>query len=131
MPPCLLYAIAWRESISGEVNGQWPDAATVISGDGGHGLMQLTSSWPDDWADPIPNVLYAIDEFVLPAIHYWHGLQRFAGDTLVLLVGATFNEGLSAAEKYHALGNVDAGTSNSYGHAILGFSQKLSAGLAP
>ena len=131
MPPCLLYAIAWRESISGEVNGQWPDAATVVSSDNGHGLCQLTSSWPDDWADPVANVNYAIEEFVLSAIRYWHGLQKFSGDTLVLLVSATFNEGLGAAEKYHAQGNVDAGASDSYGHGVLANYQKLIAGETP
>jgi hypothetical protein len=131
MPPCLLYAIAWRESISGEVNGEWPNAALVVAGDGGHGLCQLTSSWPNDWANPIANVEYAITEFVQPAIHYWHGLQGYSGDTLVLLVAATYNEGLGAAEKYHASGDVDAGTTDEYGHGVLDNFTKLVAGLAP
>jgi hypothetical protein len=92
--------------------------------------MQPTSSWPDDWANPTANVAYAITEFILPAIHYWHGLQRFSGDTLVLLVSATYNEGLVAAQKYHARGDVDAGTSDEYGHAVLGFYKSLAAGNA-
>lgn len=131
VPPCLLYGIAWRESISGELLGLWPDAATVVAPDQGHGLCQLTSSWPDDWAIPSANVDYAITEFVLPAIRYWHGLQGFSGDTLVLLVAATFNEGLGAAEKYHASGDVDAGTTDRYGHGVLANYRNLVNGLRP
>lgn len=130
MPPCLLYAIAWRESIQGEVNGSWT-AATVVSGDGGHGLCQLTSSYPSNWSDPTANVSYAIDRFVLPAIDYWHGLHQFTGDTLVLLVAATFNEGLGAAEKYHARGDVDAGTTDEYGHGVLSIYRTLITGQRP
>ena len=131
VPPCMVYAMAWRESISLEVDGAIPSAATVVSGDGGHGLLQLTASFPDNWAIPYDNTLYAIDEFILPAIRYWHGLQGYCGDTLALLVFATFNEGLSAAEKYHASGDVDAGTSDEYGHGVLANLTKLVAGLAP
>ena len=126
-----MYAIAFRETIQGEISGLWPSAATVISGDGGHGLCQLTSSFPENWDDPIANVDFAIEHFIEPALNYWHGLQQYSGDLLVLLVAATFNEGLRAAEKYHASGDVDAGTTDEYGHAVLGFYQKLSAGLAP
>lgn len=131
MPPCLIYAIAWRETLSVDGTPECPNAVTFIAGDNGHGIMQLTSSWPDDWNDPIGNITYAIDEFILPAIRYWHGLQGYSGDTLILLVAATYNEGLGAAEKYHASGDVDAGTTDEYGHAVLGFYQKLAAGLAP
>ena len=131
MPPCFIYAIAWRETISVEGTELCPNAATYIAADNGDGLMQLTSSWADNWAIPTANAEYAIDEFILPAIRYWHGLQGFSGDTLVLLVAATYNEGLGAAEKYHASGDVDAGTTDEYGHAVLGFYTKLAAGLAP
>jgi hypothetical protein len=129
-PPCFLYAIAWHESIQGEVNGKW-DASTVVSGDGGHGLCQLTSSWPPDWANPTENAQYALDEFLLPALRYWHGLHLYTGDNLLRLVAATFNEGLGAAEKYHAEGNVDIGTTDNYAAAVLAIFHKLIAGQDP
>ena len=123
--PPLLYAVAYRETIHGELVGLWPSALTVVSGDGGHGLFQLTSSYPAAWEDPLINALYAIDVFLKPAMDYWHGLENFTGDTLVLLVAATFNEGLSAARAYHASGNVDAGTTDHYGHGVLAYYKNL------
>ena len=130
MPPCLLYALAWRESIQGEVNGSW-NAATVVSADGGHGLFQLTSSYPSNWADPTHNAAYAIADFVSPTIDYWNGIHKFTGETLVLLVAATFNEGLGAAIRYHAEGDVDAGTTNEYGHGVLAIYRTLISGQKP
>jgi hypothetical protein len=131
MPPCFVYAIAWRESISGELEGLWPNASTVVSTDNGHGLMQLTSSWPDNWAIPTANAEYAIDEFILPAIRYWHGLQQFSGDDLVRLVAATYNAGLGNAIKGHEAGNVDLYTTNNYAAGILANLKALVAGLKP
>lgn len=131
MPPCLVYAIAWRETLSIDHTPACPDAATFVAGDNGHGIMQLTASWPENWATPIANIEYGIDKFILPAIRYWHGLQGYSGDTLVLLVAATYNEGLGAAEKYHASGDVDAGTTDEYGHGVLKNYQALVAGLKP
>ena len=118
-PPCLAYAIAWRETITIEGTSLCPNAATFIASDGGHGLCQLTASFPDDWMNPIANAGYAIDNFLVLALNYWHGLHGYSGDTLMLLVAATYNEGLGAAEKYHASGDVDAGTTDEYGHGVL------------
>ncbi len=118
--PKLCYAIAYRETISGEINGLWPNAATVIAGDGGTGLFQLTPPPPslDNPLDPYQNAMAAMQGWILPALALWVG-QGYQGDTLVLLVAATFNEGSEAAEKYHAQGNVDAGTTDEYGHGVL------------
>lgn len=140
IPPCFMYAIAWRETIReyGETaavclqdGGNYTTGLLPDGSNAGHGLCQLTTSWPSAWPDPVINVTYAITEFILPAIRYWHGLQRFTGDTLVLLVSATYNEGLGAAEKYHARGNVDAGTTDEYGHGVLGYYRNLVAGNRP
>ena len=115
-PPAVIYAVAYHETIS-----SYPkiDPATYISDDQGHGLCQLTASWPDGWADPYTNATYAILSFLEPAIKYWHGLYGYQGTTLLKLVAATYNEGLGAAIKYHEQGNVDAGTTNDYGQAIV------------
>ncbi len=120
-PPCFLGAIRERET------GDRADAATVISGDGGHGAYQLTSSYPDNWQDVTASGIYAIDHFLMPAIQYWHGLHLFNGDTLVLLVAATYNEGLGAAIKWHEAGDVDRGTTNEYGHGVLAIFKRLAA----
>lgn len=62
-PPCLAYAVANRETIRGERGGLWR-AATVVSPDGGHGLFQLTSWVPDDWADPARNAFWAVSRWL-------------------------------------------------------------------
>jgi hypothetical protein len=118
--------VAWHESISGEVHGLWPSASGIVSPDGGHGLFQLTSSFPDQWQEPLVNAVYAISEFLGPAASYWV-LHGESGQRLVKLVAATFNEGLAAAIKYHAEGNVDIGTTNDYGAVVLGIYNSLVA----
>jgi hypothetical protein len=121
-PPMLLASIAWRETLS----VMPPEAAaTCVSGDNGHGVCQLTTSWPDSWQDPETNIRYAWVEYVQPAIRYWHGLMGYAGEPLVKLVAATYNEGLAAAITYHNEGNVDAGTTNDYGNGVLQIYQSL------
>jgi hypothetical protein len=117
--PSVTYAICWRESISGEVDGLWADAAQVLSPDGGHGLGQLTSSFPTDWADPYKNVLYAIDEFLKPAEVFW--AAELQGDNLVRAIAAEYNAGRSDAIKGHAMGNLDLYTTNGYAAAVLSF----------
>jgi hypothetical protein len=121
--PLLTAAIAQRETLSVM---PWAQALTYIAFDNGHGLMQLTSSWPPvGWDDALTNVAYAWSNFITPALNYWHGLEQYTGDTLVLLVAATYNEGLSAARKYHASGDVDAETTDEYGHGVLAYYTSL------
>jgi hypothetical protein len=124
-PPCLLYAVAFRECI-----GEYGEAPDILSFDGGHGLCQLTSSFPQDWADPGANLRYAVTQFLIPAMSYWAG-QGEAGDALVKLVADTYNEGLSAAIEYHAEGNADLGTTNHYGSNVLRIYHQLVAGEQP
>jgi hypothetical protein len=116
VPVALLYAIAWHESIAGEVAGLWT-AATVLSDDGGHGLCQLTSSWPDDWEIPFSNASFACSQFIVPAAQYW--CQRVEGAfALVKCIAATYNAGLGNAVAGHSIGNVDAYTTDGYGAAV-------------
>jgi hypothetical protein len=129
-PPCVAYAIAWRESISGEVHGSW-NAATVLSGDGGHGLFQLTSEFPEGWDDEDINVRYALSNFLIPDLHQF-ARRGLRGDDLVRLVAASFNAGATAAWEAHLTGNVDlATTGNDYSACVLETYQRLVKGLAP
>lgn len=121
--PLVAYAIKFNET------ADLDDAATIISGDGGHGLFQLTSSYPEGWADPYVNALYAIDEFLLPAETYWaHELQ---GDDLVRAIAAEFNAGRTQAIEGHEKGNLDLYTTNGYAARALATYIKLCAGLTP
>jgi hypothetical protein len=119
----LAYAIKWNET------SNMDDAASVISGDGGHGLFQLTASYPIDWTDPFRNAVYAIDEFLLPAETYW--ATEFQGDDLVRAIAAEFNAGRGQAIAGHEKGNLDLYTTNDYAARALATYTKLCAGLTP
>lgn len=121
--PYVAFAIKWNETAN------LPDAATVVSGDGGHGLFQLTSSFPLNWADPYENALYAVDEFLKPAERYWaHELQ---GDDLVRAIAAEFNAGRTQAIEGHERGNLDLYTTNNYAARALVTFHKLLDGIGP
>ena len=127
VPIALLYAIAWHESIQGEVNGSWT-AATVISPDGGHGCMQLTSSWPDDWQDPISNANWACVQYILPAAQFWtNPTYGFNGLVLVKCIAATYNAGIGGALAGHNNGNIDLYTTDSYGARVQEIYEKIVA----
>lgn len=125
-PVALLYAVAWRESIHGETCGLWPSACYVTSDDGGHGLFQLTSSWPANWQTPEANARWACDMFLLPAVEYWHN-KGFEGDALAKLVVASFNAGIGGAERGHNEGDADKYTTDGYAAAVLGFYKHIVA----
>jgi len=133
-PYSLAYAIAWRESIHGEVAGLWPSAAAVVSPDGGHGLFQLTSWVPDTWATPQMNAFYAIQDWLeADAVHYFRTYD-LTGEKLVVAVAVAFNAGRlsligrllqaahSADEGAHAL---DRYTTDNYATAILALYRNL------
>jgi hypothetical protein len=99
----LTYAVAWRETIRGEIAGLWVPltAATVVSGDGGHGLCQLTSSWPNPgWETPETNVCWAIDHYLKPDMDWLAG-KGLTGEALIRGTAAAFNAGLGAAWDGH------------------------------
>jgi len=129
-PPLFAYAIACRESIIGEMNGKW-NAATVVSGDNGHGLFQLTSWWPDDWQDPYTNAYCAIKDWLLQDVPTWLRQYGMTGDALIKCVAASFNAGLGAALAAHSAGNVDACTSEDYGAGVVSIFHNLVAKGAP
>jgi hypothetical protein len=114
----LMYALAWHETIGGELAGLWPSAAKVISGDNGHGLFQLTEEWPQNWSDPAANCDYAIKVFVAGTFHQF-GERGLRGDDLVKVTAAAFNAGATTAWNAHLDGNVDAVTTDNYGAAVL------------
>jgi len=119
--PCLVGAIKVNES-------GLSDPPDVMSGDGGHGLMQLTSSWPENWADPYANIEYAIAHFIVPAWQYWD--QWLQGEGLIRAIAASYNAGLGNAIAGHEKGNVDLYTTNNYGQRALEHYQDLLAGKA-
>lgn len=121
--PCLVGAIKMNETGL----GQGPTTENDISADGGHGIMQLTSSYPSDWADPTANITYAIDHFLIPAYDAWK--DQLQGDDLVRAIAATYNAGYGNAASGHSIGNVDAYTTNDYGARALTHYTALVAGL--
>jgi hypothetical protein len=125
-PIAFAYAIAWHESIQGEVNGKWT-ASTVVSGDGGHGLFQLTSSYPEDWSNALANTEWALDEFLLPDVAVWVNEFGLSGEPLIKCVAASFNAGLGGAEAGHARGDVDLYDTDHYGARVLAIYQNIIA----
>jgi hypothetical protein len=123
--PLVAYAIAQNETIDGEKNGSW-DAATVVSADGGHGLFQLTSSYPSDWADPLANATYAVEHFLLPAETFWSNMGM-QGNDLVRCIAAEFNAGRQGALDGHAEGDVGKYTTDHYDQRALANYQALLA----
>lgn len=120
--PCLVGAIKINET-------GLTDPPDVVSADGGHGLMQLTSSYPPDWADPEANFRYAVQNFILPAWTYWN--TSLQGDDLVRAIAASYNAGIGGAQNGHDQGNVDLYTTNNYGARALANYTSLVGGTIP
>jgi hypothetical protein len=119
-PPQILYCIAEQETIDGERNKEW-NAATVVSGDGGHGLCQLTSSYPANWADPEANAEYAVEGdpmFLRGAFKYWYR-RGYRQRSLVKLAAATYNAGLGNVLRGHQNGNADEYDTDNYGQRLV------------
>ncbi|GAC1584006.1 MAG: hypothetical protein NVS3B7_19400 [Candidatus Elarobacter sp.] len=134
--PCALYAIAWRETLAGERSG-WlrsafgTDAAHVVSPDGGHGIFQLTDSFPPNWQDPYTNAKYAAERFYDPYLALWIN-RGFSGPTLLKLAADDFNAGDRRVKLWHDLGNADgATTGGNYGTDVLVIFSNLLAGRDP
>jgi hypothetical protein len=136
-PPCWLYAHGWQETIkvAGWIESMGYEPANYISGDGGHGIFQLTASVPNDWQDPQVNATYAITQFLRPAIAYWNGTYGYTGDTLIRCVAAQYNAGLGGAQAGHNEGDVGKYTTHtdgvSYSDLVLKYFQQLVAGAHP
>lgn len=131
-PPIVAYAIAWHESIGGQVNGLWPSAATVVSGDGGHGLFQLTSYVPPNWADPLGNTQCAVHGWLAPdTLHWISAIPGIGGDDLIRCVAASFNAGWGGAWQGHMQGDVGRYTTDRYPDAVLRIYHNLATGGRP
>lgn len=102
------------------------DAVTVISPDGGHGVMQLTSQVPPNWDDPYANILYAVDNYLEPAETYWAPIVQ--GDDLVRCIAAEYNAGRGGAIKGHEEGDVDLYTTDHYAARCLATYLSLKGG---
>lgn len=113
VPPCLVGAIKLNETGT----GSGPVTEQDISGDGGRGIMQLTSSYPKNWQDPTANISYAVSHFIIPAMNEWK--DELQGDNLVRAIAATYNAGLGNAQAGHKIGDIDAYTTNRYGERCL------------
>ena len=136
-PPCWLYAHGWQETIkvAGWIGTLGKTPATFISGDGGHGIFQLTASYPLNWEDPEANAAYAIANFLKPAIQYWNPKYGVTGDALIKCVAAEYNAGRANAESGHNEGDVGKYTTHtdgvSYSDLVLKYFHQLAGGQAP
>ena len=93
------------------------DAATVISPDGGHGVMQLTFQVPPNWDDPYANILYAVDNYLEPAETYWAPILQ--GDDLVRAIASEYNAGRAAAIRGHEEGDIGKYSTDHYDQRAL------------
>ena len=127
--PCVLGAVAWEETLKVLTPAQ---AMPYISSDNGHGIFQLTDSWPKDWQVPSSSAAYACDDYLLPALKQWTTQTTLQGDDLIRAVAATYNAGWQNAWDGHLNGNVDEYTTNQdYGTRVLADYHTLVAGLIP
>jgi hypothetical protein len=133
-PPCLAYAIGWRETIRGRAwlatLGQTP--ANAVSPDGGHGIFQLTSWVPNGWDDPGTNAYWAVARWLAPNLAHF-AAKGLTGESLVKATAAAFNAGVDAVE--HQLANglqIDHCTTHqNYGFDVWTIYQTLLAGGTP
>lgn len=135
-PPCLVGAIKMNETGLGDdpaalEYGADPETGLLPNGDNaGHGIMQLTSSWPDPgWDNAWTNIAYAVDHFLIPALVAWK--DSLQGDDLVRAIAASYNAGLGKARQGHCEGDVDKYTTNDYGARALKEYTALAAGTIP
>ena len=92
--------------------------------------MQLTVSYPDDWADPVSNVKFAKEEYLLPAEDYW-AAQGMQGDDLVRAIAAEYNAGRGNAMAGHNSGDLDLFTTDHYAARCLDHYHALQQGRSP
>lgn len=128
-PPCLAYAVCWRET----VRGYGLAAATIVSGDGGHGLFQLTSWVPPDWATPSRNAYWAILRWLLPSLNHFHDRGVTDVDALMRATADSFNAGVGPIDQRLANGEqIDGATTHAnYGTDVAHQVYLLQRGLPP
>ncbi len=120
--PIAMYAIAWRETlgVAGWIKATYGvDPADFISFDGGHGVFQLTASYPPDWNDVLQNALYAIDDFYEPYLQDWLA-RGYTGTTLLQLAADDYNAGDTPVDIAHKAGRADSATTGgNYGSDVV------------
>jgi hypothetical protein len=126
--PLLAYAVANRETIREQTAGVW-NASAIVSGDGGHGLFQLTSYVPPNWQEPYVNAHWAIVRWLAPSLAHYATIHMYTGIPLMRCVADTFNAGedaiclLCQEQKNPDL----ATTGGDYGADVIGCYQSLLA----
>lgn len=126
--PCVVGAIKINETGL----GQGPTTENDVSGDGGHGIMQLTSYVPPDWQNPTVNIECAITKFLLPDYAVWTSPPySLSGEELVKALAASYNAGFDNALAGHKQGNVDLYTTHNYGQRALSNEIALTQGTIP
>lgn len=137
-PPCFLGAIKWNETGNSRDPKQLQygaDPQTMLLPDGsnaGRGPFQLTSSWPENWEDPITSALYAVDDFLLPAVQQIRVQLGLSGDTLVRVAADCYNAGWGQMWAGHLGGDADwLTTGHNYGRRALAAYHSLIAGRMP
>ena len=137
-PPCWLYAHGYQETIkvAGWMETMGKTPANFISDDGGHGIFQLTASYPPNWQVPYANACYAVIQYLMPAIKYWNSTYGLLGDQLMRCVAAEYNAGRSNAEAGHNHGDVGMFTTkdadgNEYPDLVMKYYHQLAAGQKP
>src|ERR1700676_3052262 len=130
--PVLAGAVAWRETleIAAWIGTAYPGKTplTVVTGDGGHGLFQLTSEVPLNWENPFVNAQVAVRDYLAKDLEHWHAKYGLEGEDLVRATAASFNAGWDQAEKWHLQGDVDLYTTHRYGVGVLVNYRALVAG---
>lgn len=127
--PPLVGAIAWEETLKVLTPAE---AVGYISGDGGHGVFQLTDSWPENWQNVSASCDWAIDKFLMPAYTAWTEKTDLKGGKLVQCIAATYNAGWGQAWDGHLAGNVDMWTTgHDYGERVLADYEHLVSGIIP
>lgn len=145
--PLVAYAIKVNETGDSTDPAQMQDGTvpgTDHLSDGsnaGHGIFQLTSAWPMQWAAPEQNASFAIwhDGPEFAGMHaaetYW-AARDMQGDDLVRCIFASYNAGIGGAEQGHAEGDVGKYTTKdssgaNYADRALAHYKALAAGKSP
>ncbi len=127
--PPFLGAICWEETLKVMLPAE---ALGFISTDGGHGLFQLTSSYPAQWTQPDQAAAFAIEQFLLPALQFWGHDYHLAGADLIRAAAAEYNAGRQNAIQGHLAGDVGMYTTGGdYDVRVLSDYQDLVDGILP
>jgi soluble lytic murein transglycosylase-like protein len=126
--PLLIVAIVQRED-------PWWDPY-IVSGDGGHGLMQITSdrAWiaSSNWSDPYTNMTKGVQ--MLKENLAYFARKGLVGSDQLRAALAAYNHGpravwlnISSNDQFIGMAAVDRGTTNNYSAGVYGTLANLTA----